>query len=161
MAKLEFKGLDVYVQHLSRLDNKTDQYIGKAIYKGADVVADSIKAAINSIPSDDRVYIQNGVKNGPSSIQKAGLINSFGIASMRKEGSALNVKIGFDGYNKVVTKRWPKGQPNAMVARSVESGTSWMKKNPFVSRGTRTSKALAEATMAKTLDDEIRRIMGE
>lgn len=159
MAKIEFKGLDVYIEHLNKLDNKTDQYIGKAIYKGADVVADSIKKAIYSLPSDDSSYSKDKIKTGPTSIQKAGLVHSFGIAKMRKEGSELNVKIGFDGYNQVVTKRWPQGQPNAMVARSIESGTSWMAKNPFVSKGTRAGKKTAESVMKETIESEIEKLM--
>lgn len=158
MAKIEFKGLDVYVQHLSRLDNQADKYIGKAIYDGADIVADSIKSAINALPTDDS-YKKEGLKNGPTSIQKAGLVHSFGIAKLRREGSELNVKIGFDGYNRVISKRWPQGQPNAMVARSIESGTSFMKKNSFVSKGTRTAKPLAEAKMKETIEKEIEILM--
>lgn len=158
MAKMTFKGLDVYVQHLSKLDNNTDQYIGKAIYKGADVVADSIKNAINSLPTDNS-FKKTGLKSGPTSIQKEGLVHSFGISKMRRDGSALNVKIGFDGYNRVVTKRWSKGQPNAMVARSIESGTSFMQKNSFVSKGTRSAKSQCEEVMKKTIDEEIEKLM--
>ena len=72
-----------------------------------------------------------------------------------------NVKIGFDGYNSVKTKRWPSGQPNAMVARSIESGTSWMTKQPFMRKAEQASKSQCEHVMSETVDIEIKKIIGE
>ena len=71
----------------------------------------------------------------------------------------MNVKIGFDGYNRVITKKWPLGQPNQMVARSVESGTTWMKKNPFVKRGASKSRRKALEMMRKSVQKSIEKIM--
>ena len=42
------------------------------------------------------------------------------------------MKIGFDGYNEVQTKTFPNGQPNALIARSIESGSSTREKTPFL-----------------------------
>lgn len=159
MAKMTFKGLDEYIKQLNKLESNSDKYIGKAIYDGADIVADEIKSAINSLPTDNASYKKAGLRAGPSAIQKAGLVKSFGITKMRKDGTELNVKLGFDGYNNVKTKRWPNGQPNVMVARSIESGTSWMTKNAFVSKATRSSKNKAETKMGQTIDEEIKKLM--
>ena len=64
--------------------------------------------------------------------QKWGLVHSFGIASLRNEGGFIHVKIGFDGYNEVQTKTFPNGQPNVLIARSIESGSSTREKTPFL-----------------------------
>lgn len=61
----------------------------------------------------------------------------------------LNVKLGFDGYNGMKTKKYPKGQPNVLLARSIESGSSIAKKRPFVAPAVRKTKKAAEETMAK------------
>ena len=68
------------------------------------------------------------------------------------------MKIGFDGYNQLTTKRWPQGQPNSMVARSVESGTSWMKKQPFMRNAEQSAKGPCEAVMEKTVDEHIKKL---
>lgn len=87
-------------------------------------------------------------------------MDSLGIASLQDDGTGyLNVKIGFDGYNDIVTQRWPRGQPNQMVARAVESGTTWMQKNDFVRRAVRASRKRAIEAMKKTVDKGIKKIM--
>ena len=80
---------------------------------------------------------------------------------MRNDGGFRNVKIGFDGYNYVKTKTWPKGQPNAMVARSIESGTSWMSKQPFMRKAESSSKSRCEQAMADTINKELTKIVKE
>lgn len=159
MAKMKFKGLDNYVAQLNKLDANTREIIGKTIYDGADVVADAIKDAIDSLPVDNAPYSPDRIKTGISTAQKVGLQKSFGVAKMRVESSVYNVKLGFDGYNAVKTKKYPKGQPNAMIARSVESGTSFMAKHPFVSKATRSSKKTAEQKMKVRFENEIEKIM--
>lgn len=159
MAKIQFKGLDEYVSRLNKLNGDTDRLVKRTVYVGADVVADTIKQAINGLPTDNSSYKKDGIRTGPTSIQKAGLVASFGITPMRKELTETNVKLGFDGYNRVVTKRWSQGQPNAMIARSIESGTSWMVKNPFVSKATRSAKKIAEEQMKKEFEEEIEKLM--
>jgi HK97 gp10 family phage protein len=159
MATLEFKGLDEYVKQLNDIQAHTDEFCGVAIYKGADVVADAVKSAIRALPTDNR-YVKSGdMKAGPSSMQKKGLIEGFGIAPMRKDGTLLNVKLGFDGYNDIKTDSWPNGQPNSMIARSIESGTSFMKANHFMSKAVNGSKGACEQTMKNTFDAYLTELM--
>lgn len=115
----------------------------------------SVVNAIESIQTDERFGTPENKTVGPNAFQKEGLRRSIGIAKMRKEGSFWNVKIGFSGYNKITTKTWPSGQPNAMVARSVESGTSWMQKQPFMRKAENSSKVRCEQAMANEIDKQI------
>ena len=110
------KGMDEYLQKLGNLELRAPESIGKAVYKGADIVADAVKANINNMPVEDQYSERiTGIK----SIQKIGLLKSFGIAKMRDDNGYYNVKLGFDGYNALKTKKYPQGQPNAMIARTV------------------------------------------
>lgn len=138
MATFKTQGLDKYVAQLERLGNKTDTVISEAVYEMAKVVADEVKANLIALPS---VPDTEGLKAFASTpqqkipitkAQKWGLVHSFGIASLRNEGGFIHVKIGFDGYNEVQTKTFPKGQPNALIARSIESGSSTREKTPFL-----------------------------
>ena len=82
----------------------------------------------------------------------------MGIAKMkRKEGGVFDVKLGFDGYNEVKTKKYPNGQPNAMIARSINSGSSYMRRQPFMDMTIRVSKDRAEAAIEKKFNEELER----
>lgn len=155
MARFQFEGIDDYIAQLEKIYKDTDQIIGSAIYQGANVVMKSVVSAIEGLTTDDRYGTPENKTAGPTTYQKEGLRRSIGIAKLRKDGNFWNVKIGFDGYNGIHTKTWPNGQPNAMVARSVESGTSWMNKQPFMRRAESSSRVKCEQAMANQIDKEI------
>jgi len=155
MAKFQFEGVDNYIAQLQKLYGDVDDIIGAAIYEGAGVVMRSVVSAINGLNTDERYGIPENKTTGPNSYQKEGLKRSIGIAQLRQDGTFWNVKIGFDGYNGIRTKTWPNGQPNAMVARSVESGTSWMQKQPFMRKAQNESKVKCEQAMANEIDKQI------
>lgn len=160
MAKIEMKGLDEYLIRLSRMEQASKEEIcGRAIYQGAGIVADAIREELKRLPTDESFGTTSNPAKGIKAVQKAGLIQSLGITSMKEKDGFLNVKIGFDGYNKVKTARWPKGQPNTMVARAAESGTTWLQKSPFVRTGVRSSKKAALDAMKKTVDEATANIM--
>lgn len=150
MAKFQVgPGMDKYLSQLQNLEFQTDEMIGNAIYKGADIVADAIKANIQNLPS-----------SACTETEKAGLLSGFGIAKMQDENGYFNVKAGFDGYNEDVTKRYPRGKPNSMIARSIEGGTSWKPKHPFIGPAVRATKDQAEQVMAEEIEKQIKSTMG-
>ena len=155
MAKFQFEGIDEYIAQLEKIYGDTEEIIGAAIYQGAGIVMKSVVSAIENIQTDDRFGTEENKTIGPTTYQKEGLRRSIGIARLRNDGGFYNVKIGFDGYNGIKTKRWPQGQPNAMVARSVESGTSWMQKQPFMRKAESSSRVKCEQGMAKEIDKQL------
>lgn len=159
MARFQFDGVDKLVQQYDRLAKDTEKIIGAAIYKGAGVVMKNVVGAVDGLSTDNHFGTPENPTTGPSTIQKIGLQRSLGIAKMRNDNGFYNVKIGFDGYNNVKTKTWPQGQPNSMVARSIESGTSWMSKQPFMRKAEQASRGPCEAVMSEVVDKEIAKIM--
>lgn len=159
MAKFSFEGLDEYVVRLNRLAdyNQNKRIIGEAIYDGAEIVADAVRAGIQAIPVVDprKRGSDAGKLGGITSAQKEGLLEGFGIATMIEEDGYYNVKLGFDGYNTVKTDQYPSGQPNALIARSVNSGTSFRAKIPFVNNAVRKNKAAAEKAIAEGIEKGI------
>lgn len=158
MAKFKVgTGIEQYVKSLETLEKATTDMIGKAIYNGADIVADAVRSAIQAVPieSSKAAAAAGTMVSGLSAAQKGGLLSGLGVSHMQSDGGLYNVKVGFDGYNTIKTKRWPNGQPNSMIARSMESGTSFRAKNPVISKATRAVKEKAERVMAETLDREI------
>lgn len=157
MAIIKFTGIDEYVRKLENLASYTDKLIGEAVYKGADVVANETKQALQSLPVDNST--NKATRTSINQIQKNGLIESFGIAKMRNDNGFLNVKTGFDGYNKLISNSYPTGQPNIMIARALESGTSFMPKNRVISRATNRAKKACEEAMKKSIEGNIEKLM--
>ena len=164
MAKMVIgRGLDNYIKTLEELDIKTDTLLGKAIYDGAKIVADKVRSNIQSLPvsnSKRRGSVANQI-DSITTAQKEGLLQGFGISKLRSDNGVVNVKLGFEGYNSQVSSTAKKNgaknvhQPNAVIARSVENGTYFRKKHPFVAPAVRATKAAAERAMADRFDQEI------
>lgn len=149
LAKITFKNGEEYALRLSRLGEQSKGIAKRAIYDAANIVANEIRANIDTIQRVHRY-------------QKADLKKSLGITPMDKSGDGYwNAKIGFDGYGSVPTKKYPKGIPNQLLARSIESGTSFRDKTPFVRRAVAKTKNIALQKMRDRIDEDIKKIMEE
>ena len=159
MARMEIRGFDELELQLSKL---ADPELAKdVVMAGAQPIADEIRKSIEALPEDKFRYLKkNEVFTGVPKQQKQDLLDSLGITppDIDFDGNT-NTKIGFDGYGKIPTKKYPKGVPNQLLARAVESGSSVRKKTPFIRKAVNKSKKLAEAEMQKKLDEKIEIIM--
>ena len=158
MARIEFYGIEEYFAKLARLGEKTTGVCKRAIYDGAAVLADAVKAEVQALPTTDR-NAKKGETQGILEYEKQGLLDGMGIARMRDDNGKVETRVDFDGYNRLKSKRFPNGHPNAMVARSINSGTSMRPKNPFMARAVRKARDKANQAMAARLDADIEKIM--
>lgn len=155
MAEIKVEGMEEFLELLIATEKQTERIIGRSVHPGAKVVADACKNYMQTfiITESGRHY---GKDHYPTPQQLKGLIDSMGIARMRrKQGGTFDVKLGFDGYNEVKTKKYPKGQPNAMIARSINSGSTYMKRQPFMDMTIKISKERAEAVIGEQFDIEL------
>ena len=139
-------GIDQYMQSLTNLATQADEIAKRGIYDGMAVVADAIRSNIGGIPTG------NGKDGKITPEQKEGLSAGLGISQIRNKGGVFDAKTGFAGTN-------ANGEKNATVARKVESGTSKVRKYSFVSKAGASARGAAEQAIAKTIDDEINKIM--
>lgn len=155
MARLKVSdGIDNYISQLQNCLGKTEDIIKRSAYEGARVVMDTVKAEANDIPTHTK---RADYVVGLTPTQKSCVISSLGIARFRQDGNFINVKIGSDGYNTVKTEKYPNGQPNAMLVRALESGTSFRAAYPFVSRAVSKSRSKAIEAMRKQCDEEVKK----
>ena len=135
MAKWTMEGMSEYIAYLQSIANVTDEAIGAGVYAMAEVVADKVRANIQALPTVSNEANIATYRQGYSRLsdpEKQGLLDGFGVSPMQDDGGYKNVKLGFDGYNSVKTKKYPNGQPNVLIARVTESGSSYRQKTPFV-----------------------------
>lgn len=161
MAKLTGVGTSKYIAKLNALSALArSQVIEPAIYDGAGIVADAVRAELHDIPTDEHWGTEDHPKDGPAKVQKKSLAESLGVAPIQTDDTGFtNAKVWFDGYNEVKTVRWPRGQPNPMVARSIESGTSFMRPNPFIKTALARCRQKVHKAMKDRMDKEIEQIM--
>ena len=143
MAKITFTGLDQYAEQLQGILQHLPKMVNAALYDGAKVLADATQAEINGL-----------TELTPEARQ--GLHDGLGIARFWNSNGVTTTKIGFEGYNKKRTARWPNGQPNAMIARSLIRGTSWMKANRFTARAAKKARERSIEAMQQRLDKDMK-----
>ena len=145
MATITFKGLDEYRKELEQILDRVPKMVNASLYDGADVLADAVQSEISGL-------------NELDAVQKKGLHDGLGVAHFWTKGCTTMTKIGFDGYNARKTKRWPKGQPNAMIARSLIRGTSWLRANRFTARAAKKARQKCIAAIQARFDEELEKI---
>lgn len=149
LARITFKTGDEYALKLSRLGDASEKVAKKAIYEGVNIVAGEMRKNLEGVPN-----IHHD--------QKEDLQESFGVTPIQKDDKGFwNAKIGFDGYGSHPTKAYPKGIPNQLLARAVESGTSFRSATPFVRRAVNATKKKSLEKMKQVVDEEVQNIMKE
>lgn len=155
MPKMVYNGLEEFGATLENLTEQTEGILKMAVYDGAHEVFEALKAAVQALPESDP-----GSK-APRNItpaQKAGLLSGmYGSNIQTKDGDVYEY-VSFTGYNDVKTKKYPNGQPNILIARSVESGATYMNKRPFVTKAAKTARPKALAATKNTFEREIAKI---
>ena len=140
MARMTFKAGEEYALKLSALAAGSEATAKRAVYQAAGIVADQIRKNLET--------------NLAGSQESTGaLAASLGITPVSTDRDGfINAKIGFDGYDE-------KGVPNQLKARAMESGTSRIKKRPFVRPAVNATKKAAVDEMKKVIDEEIEKTM--
>lgn len=159
MAKITVKGLEEYTVRLGKLGKESEKITKEAVYSGAAIVADSIKSGLRNIPTSNERGTSDKPIAGITRRQKADLIDGFGLAPIENKDGYVETKAGFDGYGKTPSKKYPKGLPNALLMRSVESGTSFRKKTPVIRKAVNASRERSIQAMGEVIDNAIKGIM--
>lgn len=147
---------------LEALGSDSEDVLRRALYDGAKVVADKVKQGIESLPvAADHYYPKGHQIKGVTATQKADLSAALGVAPHKQEGDGWNTVIGFHGYGSKPTKKYPKGLPNQLLARAVESGSSVRNKNPFIRRAVNASRKEAVEAMKRTFENEVEKRMNK
>ncbi len=163
MAKMTYKAGEEWALKLERLGDRSGAVAKQAIYPAAGLLADRIKANIRALPEDTYRYLRDGdIFTGVPPEEKEELAEAYGISTIEKdENGDWNAKIGVkgSGYGQRKTKKYPKGIPLLMLARSIERGSSVRKATPFAKPAVQKTKKEAIAMMQKVIDEETEKIM--
>ncbi len=143
---------EAFTKELARLGKDSEKIGKQVVMAGASPVADEIRKNLEENLKDHAFAgIGDGdLLGGKRNMYTGDLLESFGIAppSMDQYGK-IDTKIGFAGYDR-------KGVPNALKARAMESGTSWLRKRPFVRPAVNKTRGKSQEAMISKLDEAIK-----
>ncbi len=165
MATIKMTGLEGYISRLNKLGRDAVGICKASVYEGADEVADAVRAAIEALPTESygdtmADWRDRRPVDAITDKQKQGLLDSLYVERIRDEDGFVFTRIGFAGYNDVKTATYPNGQPNSMIARAIESGSSARRKHPFIRPAVNRVKTAAIARMQQQLTNMIDNIEG-
>ena len=128
--KVTTAGMDSLTQMLDKLGNAAQGVASAGLYEGAGVMADAVSRSVRGIDTEPFHYAAGGQTRKPSPEEKA-LIESapHGVTKFRKTGTEVSTSVGYSksGYGRLGKKT----KPIPLIANSINSGTSFMKKQPF------------------------------
>lgn len=154
MAKCEVISVDNFIKDIDARSKDFEKMAGAAIYQGAAILADQLRANIEALPERPRSSKKGEMVKGVTKQQKQALLDHMGISKMQNVDGTYDIKIGFEGYDDDKTKSYPNGHPISMIARSVESGTSFLQKTPFIRPASQKAKGPAEEAMKKEIETQ-------
>ena len=153
------KGAEEFSAKLAGLaGNDVITVMKAAVYAGAEIIADQVKAEIQNLPEQSGYMPEGKKRNVIGTNDKRMMQERLGISHMKAEGDKVSLAVGFNGYNDRPTKKYPRGVPIPLIARSIESGSSVREKNPFIRRAFNACKSRAQAAMNEAADKEIQKI---
>ena len=150
---MEVTGLNELVAAMQKLPDKGADVAALALYEGAKVVADSISSAVHGIATEEFHYTKFGTRL-PSPEEKAILLGARkGVAKFKKTTANVNTSVGMQnsGYGTLKGKTKPIPQ----IANAINSGTSFMKPQPFFRQAVEKSAAAAASVIEGGIESRL------
>ena len=155
---METVGLDQLGRMLAQLGDKAQEIASGALYEGAGITANAMSAGIQSIQTEPFKYATDRQMRLASPQEKAALERKIGIAKFRKNGSEVNTIIGISrasGYTQIAGKK----KAVLVIARSINSGTSFMHKQPVFRQAVSRNRKAALDKIVDTAEKRINEII--
>lgn len=160
MAKMTVTGLEDFSSMLRALGEKGKDVAKAALYAGAGVLAEAVKAEISGLPEEEGFLPPGDLRSVITASDKSDLMGGVGISHFEEEGGGINAAVGINGYSSTPTKKYLSGVPLPLIARSIESGSSVRRKNPFMRRAGNAARARAQQAMTEAAMAKINEITG-
>ena len=152
---MKTEGVEEISRMLNQLGEKAQAVASKALYDGAGIMAKEIANRVHGIDTAPFKYASGGETRMPSPEEKAVVesAGAVGIAKFDKNGSEVQTSVGYNrsGYAMMVGKRVPV----PLIANSINSGTSFMRKQPFVRKAVNRASSRASAAIRESIEKDV------
>lgn len=143
---IEVEGMDELLRQMEKAPKNAEKVAAKALFDGAGVMADAVSRAVQGIATEPFRFARGGQKRKPSPEEKALVASAkHGVAKFRKNGVSVDTSVGFQnaGYGQLGKTMKPIPQ----IANAINSGTSFMDKQPFIRKAFSQTKGAATAAI--------------
>jgi HK97 gp10 family phage protein len=150
---MKVEGLEEISEQLNKLGEKAQGIASLGLYEGAGVMSEEINKAADGIKTAPFHYAVF-ITRDPSPEEKAVVLaGGAGIAKFNKNGSEVNTSIGYAraGYAELNGKQVPIPK----IANAINSGTSFMKKQPFFRKAVSSGTGKASEKIIKKIEEAI------
>lgn len=152
--EMKVDGMAEISKQLEALDKGAPAAAAQALYKGAGIMAAEINQGAGQIKTAPFKYAGSGQTRLPSPEEKEIVEKAAaGIAKFDKEGGSVDTSVGFRnaGYADLNGKTVPIPK----IVNAINSGTSFMNKQPFVRKAAKAATPKVLAAMQERIDAEI------
>ena len=158
--KVSTAGMTELEQMLRQAGEAAQGAASAGLYEGAGVIADAVSSAVRGIATKPFRYAVGGYKRKPSPEEKA-LLEAApkGVAKFRKTGVSVDTSVGLSnaGYG----DRKGKQKPIPQIANAINSGTSFMSRQPFFRKAVSQNAGKALEAMDKKIREKIDKKLNE
>ena len=170
-------GMQELFQKMKKAEDKALGIAARGLYEGAGIVADAVSREVRGISTAPFKYAKDGKRKPSPEEKAIVANASHGVAKFRKSGIRVDTSVGFNtyGYTRItwnhaksegrtkykmgyngkarkaqVTEGKSSGvsvKPVGVIVNSINSGTSFMEKQPFMRKAFSKSKSAATAAI--------------
>lgn len=159
MPDMKVEGMDEFVRSLTAIGRHTAGVARKCAYDGAALLRGELEESVKALPLDtDGFTVGTDPLRVITERDRADLAACAGISKIESDGLGTSVSVSFDGYISRTEKDFPKGVPAALIARSIESGSSVRAKRPFMRMTVKNSSERVLSAMQETMTESIAQI---
>lgn len=149
---MKVDGIEELSEMLGQMGEKAPAVASGALYEGAGIMADELRKGADTINTGQfhyAVFVTRLPSPEEKSIVQAA---AAGIAKFKKNGTEVDTSVGFRnaGYAELKGKMVPIPK----IVNAINSGTSFMKKQPFVRKAAATATPKSIAAMQKYIEAE-------
>lgn len=157
---IKSEGIAEISEMLAKLDTAAAGIASQALYEGAGILADTITANAKAIKTKPFKWAstRRGETRLPSPEEKEIVMNAaIGIAKFEGGGTEVQTSVGLQNAGYATLKG--KTVPIPKIANAINSGTSFMQKQPFVRKAATSGGKKAVAAMQKYVEEAFDAIM--
>lgn len=164
MGKVSENGLGQLDEQLALLGAKATPIAKASLYEGVRLVNDALTQAISEIKTEPFHYVPEGRTRLPSPAEKAAIENAkHGSTRMQVDGDSVEIHVGLSHAGYVDIPYGPNYTSHvavAKIANSVNHGTSFLKKQPFMRKAMQVARTTATGVVASEIDRRFQEIFG-
>ena len=155
---MKVTGMDEIGRMLNKLGQKAGKVAAFGLYEGAGVMSREINASARTV-IDSKFHYGVFVKRLPSHEEKEAIQDACGIATFDKNGSEVNTSVGYGaaGYADIGGKT----KPIPMIAAAINSGTSFMNKQPYFARAVTSGTRKANEAITNSINEQYEQLINE